>query len=247
MVVQSLHINGISLYNLACNNKLLSVCFTGSLGITDRLDRVKLLQQITTMQADLASLSVPVRRWRGSGKLRRFSENSPMYRTLGTPTRKISMDDSKSKLTLGMSRGHNRPSILHAYPHEWKRSGARSVQSLSGTSSSNSGTLYSVIDASSSVIGTSHSDVTVPRSGAHMLNRTSHSDLGPSRSRSAEGRRGEVGKPQLRRKTSNPRHKEKRLSRSMDKLWEVRFIPVHVHIRSHCVHVHVHVCSHCTV
>lgn len=176
------------------------------------------------MQADLASLAVPGRRWRGSGKIRRFSENSPMYRTLAAPTRRISMEDNQSRQTLGISRGHHRPSILDAYPREWKRSGARSVQSLSGTSSSNSGTLYSVIDASSSMIGTSRSDVTVPRSEAHLLTRTSQSDLGPSRSRSAEGRRREAVKPQLRRKTSHPKDKEKRLSRSMDKLWEVYHI-----------------------
>lgn len=182
---------------------------TGSLGITDRLDRVKLLQQITTMQADLASLATPARRWRGAGKLRRYSE-SPAYCTLAAPPRKRSEP-------LGMSQHtQSRPSYFN--PQQQNRSRTQSLQTIPGTPST-SGTLYSIAGSSnSSMIGMSHSDIGAPISESpndQSVMRLTSSDIGPTRSHSADGREDAP----LRRKNS-PR-KKKKISRSMDKLWEV--------------------------
>ena len=211
----------LSVYRLVClqwNYHFILVLFallltpTGRLGITDRLDRVKLLQQVTTMQADLASLPAPARQWRGSGKLRRLSENGPLYCTLATPSRKMSIDDR-----VAVSQCHSRPSIINAYPRQWK---AQSVQSFSGKTSSDSRVLYSIANTVSSTIGTSHSDVGVHHSKTHLLPRMAHSDIGSSRSKSAEGRE-QNGRAPLRQKTTHLKDKKKRLSSSMDKLWEV--------------------------
>ena len=197
---------------------------TGSLGITDSLDRVKLLQQITTMQADLASLAAPSRRWRGLGKFRRYSDNTPVYRTLtAPPSRRISTEERKPQRGGGMSTlTLSRPTVLDGYHSQQNRMRTQSVHSFSGTNSSTSGTLYSVADTTGSIIGTSHSDIGVPRSEsalAHSLTRMAYSDVGMSPSRSTEGRGGEG--VLLRRRSSHTRDKKKRLSRSMDKLWEV--------------------------
>lgn len=207
----------------------------GSLGITDSLDRVKLLQQITTMQADLASLASPARRWRGSGKFRRFSENSPAYRTVAIPSRRMSTDEAKPVHTLAASRSRSRPSVLDAYLEQWSRSRAqfpRKLSSSSGTVYSDAGTSQSVIGMSQSDVGASHSESTL----AHAVTRTAHSDVGPPRSRSAQGREEGVGAP-LRRKTSHLKEKKKRLSRSVDKLWEVCYMiqdQYHAHAAYEC-------------
>lgn len=192
---------------------LLQYHYTGSLGITDRLDRVKLLQQITTMQADLASLASPARRWRGVGKLRRYSE-SPAYCTLAGPPRKRSADNDKPQ---GMAQhAQSRPSFVN--PQQWNRSRTQSLQTFPGTPST-SGTLYSVAGSSnSSMIGMSHSEIGASISESpndHSVMKLASSDVGPARSHSADGREDTP----LRRKNS-PR-KKKKISRSMDKLWEV--------------------------
>ena len=209
-----------------------------SLCITDRLDRVKLLQQITTMQADLASLASPARRWRGSGKFRRFSENGPAYRTLAAPTRKMSIDEGKPGQTAVMSRPHVRSSILDSYPEQWTRTRAKTVhsfpssdnyetaRSIAGTTPSILGMTHSICGTTPSILGMAHSDVGTTHSESDTTNsvtRSTYSDVGPPRSRSAEGREEEGvgnGVP-LRRKNSPLKEKKKRLSRSMDKLWEV--------------------------
>ena len=202
----------------------LTVYSTGSLGITDSLDRVKLLQQITTMQADLASsLAAPTRRWRGLGKFRRYSDNTPVYRTLtAPPSRRVSTEEGKPRGSMSASRTLYRPTVLDGYSSQQNRMRTQSVHSFSGTNSSTSGTLYSVADTNSSVIGTSHSDIGVPRSEsalAHSLSRMAYSDIGHSPTRNTEGR-GETPGVLLRRRSSRS-DKKKRLSRSMDKLWEV--------------------------
>lgn len=191
----------------------------GSLGISDSLDRVKLLQQITTMQADLASLAAPTRRWRGLGKFRRYSDNTPVYRTLATPSRRISTEEGKPRGIMSTSRTMSRPATLDGHHPQQNRMRTQSVHSFSGTNPSTSGTLYSVADMNSSIIGTSHSDIGVPRSESslvHPLTRMAYSDVGISPNRSA-------GEGVVRRRSSRTKDKKKRLSRSMDKLWEVRW------------------------
>ena len=182
----------------------------GSLGITDSMDRVKILQQITTMQADLASLTAPIRRWRGVGKLRRFSENTPPhYRTLTPPSRRTSAEESKPRQRSGTSQTLPRPVITDAvYP------------AFPETSSVTS-TTYSITDTGSSVVGTSHSDIGASRNESglvvHPLTRMAYSDVGPDH---GEGRH-QGGRTLLRRRSSSLKDKKKRLSRSADKLWEV--------------------------
>ena len=201
---------------------LCCVYLTGSLGITDSFDRVKLLQQITTMQADLASLATPTRRWRGLGKFRRYSDNTPVYRMLATPPRGGSGEEGKSRGTLGTSRTLSRPTLLDGgYPAQQNRLRNHSVHSFSGTNSSVSGTPYSVTDTTSAVIGTSHSDIGAPRCEstlAHPLTRMAYSDVGLAQRRNSDRREEGV---LMRRTSSRIKDKKKRLSRSMDKLWEV--------------------------
>ena len=185
---------------------------------------MKLLQQITTMQADLASLASPARRWRGSGKFRRFSENGPAYRTLAVPTRKMSIDEGKPGQTAVMSRPHARPSILDSYPEQWTRTRAKTVHSF--PSYDNYETARSIAGTTPSILGMTHSDIGTTHSESDTTNsvtRSAYSDMGPPRSRSAERREEEgVGnRVPLRRKNSPLKEKKKRLSRSMDKLWEV--------------------------
>lgn len=166
------------------------------------------------MQADLASGS-PARRWRGVGKLRRYSEN-PGYRTLATPPRKWSADNDKP---LGTLQAQSGSSVFN--PQQWNRSRTQSLQTFPGTPST-SGTHYSVAGSSNyPIIGMSHSEIGVPSPNDHSVMRLTSSDVGASRSRSADGREGTP----LRRKNS-PR-KKKKLSRSVDKLWEVWYYIAH--------------------
>ena len=200
-----------------CELTVHCVSSTDRLGIIDRLDRVKLLQHITTMQADLASHAAPARHWGGGGgveRFRRFSENSPAYRTLAAPPRRMSIDENMSGRLLKGQHGRSRPS---GYGN---RSRAQSVHCVSGTPTRNP---YSIAGLSHSEIGSSHSDVGMPHAKSailHTVSRMAHSDVGPFRSHSAEGR--EVISVPFRRNTSPLKHRKKRLSRSMDKLWEVR-------------------------
>lgn len=104
----------------------------GSLGITEGLDRVKLLQQITTMQADIAAFSSPIRQRRSSAKVRRFSEITPAYRTLAMPPRHFSLEEgTMPSATLGPSRHRPRPSLKLAFPQQW--AAAEAAQSVPGT------------------------------------------------------------------------------------------------------------------
>lgn len=190
------------------------------------------------MQADLASLTTPARRWKGSGKFRRFSENNPpIYRTLTAPSWR---EESKSRQTLGVSQTLPRHGITDTVQQNRLRT--QSVHSFPETTSSTTGTLYSITDTTNSVVGTSHSDVGVPHSESalpHNLTRMAYSDVGPDRCRSTEGRR-EVGRVQLRRKLSNIKEKKKRLSRSVDKLWEVYYHLNPLGISCCMIHIHKH-------
>ena len=115
----------------------LHVC-ADHLGITDKLDRVKLLQEITTMQADLASLAPPVRRWRrGSGsssKLHRLGESSPpTYYTLASRTSLNGGGRPVSTKTATLHR--NRLSLPEGVHHNWVRSRANTLSYLPEVSS----------------------------------------------------------------------------------------------------------------
>ena len=188
------------------------------------------------MQADLASQATPTRRWRGLGKFRRYSDNTPAYQTLAVPpSRRVSSEEWKSRTVQGHSRTQLRPNMTDGHLSPQNRTRTQSVYSFAGTAPSTPGTFYSMADTSSSVIGTSHSDVGVSRPDStlagHPLTRMAYSDVGLSQSRSGE-RKGE-GSP-LQRGSSRLKDKKKRLSRSMDKLWEVC---IHTAADSSCISV----------
>ena len=188
------------------------------LGITEGVDRVKILQQLTTMRADLipSRATSPVKRVQSPSKTRRYSEISKPTnnRFHGRITRQtVSSGTSTLEKVMPPSAVQRRTPIRELSPEKTQRESSRSSGDLVGSSQSSLSRLSSAGHTSSDSPESSRiSSPTKSRGSAsphHFLE-------GGSSSKEKElelcGNVPLRGDPTLRH------HNRKRLSRSLDGL-----------------------------